>query len=166
MSFPKNNVTITTMSCFFYKTILGDITIYANRCAVTRVCFEEHYCEEKLETSIIKEAYAQLNEYFFGKRKQFGIEVEYSGTDFQLSVLEQLKKIPYGKTKTYKEIACETGNSKSAVAVGQACGKNPIPIFIPCHRVIGSNGSLVGYAGGINLKKKLLEIERAVSTSV
>jgi methylated-DNA-[protein]-cysteine S-methyltransferase len=160
MSFLKNNVTITTMGCFSYKTILGDITIYANRCAVTKVYFGEHCCEEKLETFIIKEAYTQLNEYFSGKRKQFNIELEYASTDFQLSVLEQLKKIPYGKTKTYKEIACDICNHKSAVAVGQACGRNPVPIFIPCHRVIGSDGNLTGYAGGVNIKKKLLEIEQ------
>ncbi|MDR2724012.1 MAG: methylated-DNA--[protein]-cysteine S-methyltransferase [Holosporaceae bacterium] len=124
------------------------------------MCFEKYCREEQLETSIIKEAYTRLNEYFSGKRKQFEIELEYQGTDFQLSVLEQLKKIPYGKTRTYQEIACNIGNPKSAVAVGQACGRNPIPIFIPCHRVIGANGSLVGYNGGISIKKKLLEIER------
>jgi methylated-DNA-[protein]-cysteine S-methyltransferase len=154
------------MDCFSYGTILGNITIYANQRAVARLCFLEHCCEEKLETSIIKEAYTQLNEYFSGKRKQFETELEYSGTDFQLSVLEQLKKIPYGKTKTYKEIAYNMGNHKSAVAIGQVCGKNPIPIFIPCHRVIGSNGSLVGYGAGLSMKKKLLEIEGAVVTSV
>jgi methylated-DNA-[protein]-cysteine S-methyltransferase len=141
------------MGCFSYKTILGDITICANRRAVTKVYFGEHYCEEKLETSIIKEAYIRLNEYFFGKRKQFEIELEYSGTDFQLSVLEQLKKIPYGKTKTYKEIAIAINNPQSCRAVGRACNQNPIAIFIPCHRVIGSDGNLTGYAGGINIKK-------------
>jgi methylated-DNA-[protein]-cysteine S-methyltransferase len=126
---------------------------------ITKVYFGEHCCEEKLETPIIKEAYAQLNEYFFGKRKQFEIGLEYFGTDFQLSVLEQLKKIPYGKTKTYKEIAVAINNPKSCRALGKACGGNPIPIFIQCHRVIGSNGSLVGYNGGLSIKRKLLEIE-------
>jgi methylated-DNA-[protein]-cysteine S-methyltransferase len=160
MAFPQNNATITIMNCFSYKTICGDTTICANQCAVTKVYFGEHCCEEKLETPIIKEAYAQLSEYFFGKRKQFEIELEYFGTDFQLSVLEQLKKIPYGKTKTYKEIAVTINNPKSYRALGKACGKNPIPIFIPCHRVIGPNGGLVGYNGGLSIKKKLLEIEQ------
>jgi methylated-DNA-[protein]-cysteine S-methyltransferase len=78
-----------------------------------------------------------------------------------MSVWNELKKIPHGKTKTYGEIAVAIGNSKSCRAVGRACGQNPISIFIPCHRVIGSDENLTGYAGGMSMKKKLLEIERA-----
>ncbi|GHT91141.1 methylated-DNA--protein-cysteine methyltransferase [Alphaproteobacteria bacterium] len=149
------------MNYFCYKTIIGDVTICANKKAITRLCFGE--CQdvdaENIETEIIKKAFAQLIEYLNGLRKIFDLKLEYNGSDFQMSVWDQLKRIPYGMTKTYREIAGNINNPKSSLAVGGACGKNPIPIFIPCHRVIGSNGNLTGYGGGIALKKKLLEIE-------
>ncbi|MDR2158412.1 MAG: methylated-DNA--[protein]-cysteine S-methyltransferase [Holosporaceae bacterium] len=150
------------MNYFSYETTIGNIAICADRRAVTRVCFDRSpdIDAEKSETSLIKEAHTQLDEYLAGFRKQFEIELEYNGSNFQLSVWEELKKIPYGETKSYKEIAHKIDNPNSCLAVGGACGKNPIPIFIPCHRVIGSNGSLIGYRGGVNLKKKLLELER------
>lgn len=105
---------------------------------------------------IIKE----LDEYFSGKRKYFDLPLSYTGTSFQKKVWESLKKIPYGETKTYKEIALEIEKPKSYRAVGLANNKNPLPIFLPCHRVIGTNGKLVGYAGGLELKKKLLKLEK------
>ncbi|GHT98533.1 methylated-DNA--protein-cysteine methyltransferase [Alphaproteobacteria bacterium] len=149
------------MNYFSHETIIGNITICANKKAITRLCFGE--CSgvdiENAETEIIKRAFAQLTEYLNGSRKRFDLKLEYNGSDFQMSVWNQLKRIPYGKTKTYREIAGNINNPKSSLAVGGACGKNPIPVFIPCHRVIGSNGNLTGFAGGINLKKKLLEIE-------
>lgn len=105
---------------------------------------------------IIKE----LDEYFSGKRKYFDLPLNYEGTIFQKKVWEKLKNIAYGETKTYKDIALEIGKPKSYRAVGLANNKNPLPIFLPCHRVIGSNGKLVGYAGGLELKKKLLKLEK------
>ncbi len=111
------------------------------------------------ETNILKKAYNQLDEYFKGKRKAFELPLAPKGTEFQKKVWNALLTIPYGKTCSYKDIAIKIGNEKSCRAVGGANNKNPIIIVIPCHRVIGANGSLVGYGGGIDFKKKLLALE-------
>lgn len=103
----------------------------------------------------------QLNEYFSGVRKSFDLKLNLTGTNFQKKVWEALGNIPYGETKSYKEIAIEVGSPKAFRAVGSANNKNPIPIIIPCHRVIGKNGKLVGFAGGLHLKEKLLELEKS-----
>jgi methylated-DNA-[protein]-cysteine S-methyltransferase len=105
------------------------------------------------------EVFIQLNEYFSGSRKKFDLPLDIDGTEFQKKVWNELKKIPYGKTKSYKYIAEKLGDVKAIRAVGKANGQNPVPILIPCHRVIGSNGKLTGYAGGLDIKEKLLEIE-------
>ena len=102
-----------------------------------------------------------LKEYLEGKRKEFDIEINPKGTDFQKMVWKELLKIPYGETRSYKDIAARVNNPKGSRAVGMANNKNPIPIIIPCHRVIGSNGNLTGYAGGVNIKEKLLRIEHS-----
>lgn len=102
----------------------------------------------------------QLDEYFCGKRKEFDIDIELEGTDFQKKVWKALQTIPYGQTRTYKEIAIQVGNEKASRAVGMANNKNSISIIVPCHRVIGSNGKLVGYAGGLDMKSYLLELEK------
>ncbi|GHU26709.1 hypothetical protein FACS1894152_1870 [Bacilli bacterium] len=108
----------------------------------------------------MKEAYRQLDEYFSKKRKGFDVQISIlNGTDFQRKVWNALQNIPYGKTKTYGQIAGEIGNKKACRAVGMANNKNPIAIIIPCHRVIGGDGKLVGYAAGLELKKKLLDLE-------
>jgi len=101
----------------------------------------------------------QLGEYFAGERRQFELDLAPGGTPFQLSVLDELLKIPYGETCSYRDIACAIGNPKAVRAVGGANGSNPIPIVIPCHRVIGSNGSLTGFGGGLPSKRFLLELE-------
>lgn len=101
----------------------------------------------------------QLDEYFRGYRTKFDIPIVTIGTDFQKSVWNVLKDIPYGETISYKEVAIKLGKTKAARAVGQANNLNPIPIIIPCHRVIGSDGTLTGYRGGLNIKKYLLEFE-------
>ena len=101
----------------------------------------------------------QLSEYFSGSRKSFSMKLDLQGTEFQKRVWNELTKIPYGKTITYKELAVRLGNVKSIRAAGTANGANPIPIIIPCHRVIGSDGSLTGYAGGLEMKEKLLQLE-------
>ena len=112
------------------------------------------------ETSLIKNTKQQLDEYFAGKRKKFDIPIKLEGTDFQIKVWKELLKIPYGETCTYLDIAKRIGNPKGSRAVGMANNKNKIMIIIPCHRVIGSNKKLVGYAGGLDVKEKLLKLEK------
>ncbi len=104
-------------------------------------------------------AVQQLDEYFAGKRKEFHLKLNPSGTTFQLDVLQALRHIPYGRTVTYQDIANDIGNPKAVRAVGAANGRNPIPIIIPCHRVIGANGSLTGFGGGLATKQFLLNLE-------
>jgi len=118
---------------------------------------------EKRETPLIKKAAKQFNEYFDGNRKSFSLPLSLHGTDFQIKVWNALRKIPYGKTVSYGELAAKIGNSKACRAVGMANNRNPIPIIIPCHRVIGSDGSLTGYGGGLELKRHLLELEKGIS---
>jgi methylated-DNA-[protein]-cysteine S-methyltransferase len=107
-----------------------------------------------------REVMRQLRAYFRGELKNFDVPLEMKGTEFQLSVWRELLKIPYGETASYLEIARRIGNEKAVRAVGLANGQNPIPIIVPCHRVIGSDGSLTGFGGGMENKKKLLELER------
>lgn len=114
------------------------------------------------ETPLLLEAKKQLLEYFYGKRKIFDFPVEFSGTDFQKSVWRELIKIPFGKTKTYGEIAADIGKPKAARAVGGACNKNHILIAVPCHRVVGAGGKLVGFACGTEVKEWLLGHETEV----
>ena len=111
------------------------------------------------ETPLIKKTAAELSEYFKGKRKVFDIPLELNGTAFQLSVWKSLLKIPYGETRSYKEIAAMAGNSKACRAAGMANNRNPVVIIVPCHRVTGANGSLTGYGGGLDIKQYLLELE-------
>ncbi|MDR2107228.1 MAG: methylated-DNA--[protein]-cysteine S-methyltransferase [Holosporaceae bacterium] len=152
---------------FSRKTIIGDITICARENAVIGLHFGGRYFSEaeNAESEIIRKAFAQLDEYLEGSRRDFDIKLAYDGSNFRVSVWDQLRRIPCGETKSYKEIACGAGNPRSCRAVGKACGKNPIPVFIPCHRVVGADGNLTGYAGGINLKKKLLKIEKTTAIS-
>jgi methylated-DNA-[protein]-cysteine S-methyltransferase len=131
--------------------------------AICRIFFsveKKHDEFEIKETSLIKETAKQLDEYFNKKRKVFDLPIILHGTEFQVNVWKALQKIPYGETRSYGEIAAKTGNPKASRAVGMANNRNPIPIIIPCHRVIGSNGSLTGYAGGLELKQQLLELEK------
>ena len=111
-------------------------------------------------TPFLKEVAHQLEEYFNGQRKQFQLPLAPQGTDFQQKVWRELQAIPYGETRSYKEIAHRIGNPKACRAVGQANNRNPISIIIPCHRVIGHSGELVGYGGGLEIKQFLLELER------
>ena len=106
-----------------------------------------------------RRARKQLDEYFAGDRKVFDLSLDPPGTEFQRSVLDALLRIPYGETKTYADIANEIGNPKAVRAVGGANGNNPIAVIIPCHRVIGKDGSLTGFGGGLETKRKLLELE-------
>jgi len=129
---------------------------------ITDVFFENRmmpYDSEIEETALIKETSKQLDEYLEGKRKNFDLPVFAAGTPFQQLVWEALKTIPYGETRSYKDIAVQIGKSKACRAVGMANNRNPIAIIIPCHRVIGSKGELVGYGGGLDIKKQLLRLE-------
>ena len=112
------------------------------------------------ETTLIKKATSQLFEYLNGKRRDFNLPLLKEGTDFQISVWNELLKIPYGETRSYKDIAIAINNEKAVRAVGMANNRNKIPIFIPCHRVIGSNKKLVGYGGGLEIKEFLLNLEK------
>ena len=109
-----------------------------------------------------REARRQLEEYFAGRRQTFDLPLRPQGTEFQRRVWEELLQIPYGQTATYGKIAQRIGNPNAARAVGQACNANPIPIFIPCHRVVGSNSRLTGFALGLNVKTALLELEHSL----
>lgn len=111
-------------------------------------------------TTLLKETKKQIIEYFEGTRKNFEIPLNPKGTEFRQKTWRALQEIPYGEVRTYGQIAEKIGNSKASRAVGMANHKNPIPILIPCHRVIGKNGKLVGYALGLELKKLLLEWEK------
>ena len=144
----------------YYKSPIGTIKITGNNKGIQSVVFIEETIEssEKIP-EFFKPCLLQLQEYFIGVRKDFNLKLHPNGTDFQYSVWEELKKIPYGKTRSYMEQTKALGNLKAIRAVASANGKNPISIIIPCHRVIGSDGSLTGYAGGIWRKKWLLEHE-------
>lgn len=115
-------------------------------------------------TRLIRHTCKQLDEYLNGERENFRLEFSYCGTEFQKKVWKALQKIPFGETRSYQDIAKDIGNPKAVRAVGMANNKNPIPIIIPCHRVIGKNGDLTGYGGGLPMKRKLLHLEQLVIT--
>lgn len=119
----------------------------------------------ELETNIISKTIRQLNEYFKGERKEFDLALNLIGSDFQKKIWGLLTKIPYGKTETYLSLSQKYGNEKAIRAVANANGANAVSIIVPCHRIIGSNGEMVGYAGGVTTKKRLLNLERS-NTSI
>ena len=148
---------------FYYQTELGVISIEENGTALTKVYFGEPQlqCEADLrETALLQEAGQQVKEYLAGVRKDFTLPLDPEGTDFQQRVWAALQEIPYGETRTYGEIAVSVGCLQGARAVGLANNKNPLLLFIPCHRVVGIKGKLVGYAGGIAAKEYLLKLEK------
>ena len=114
----------------------------------------------------VKDVFEQLKQYFSRERKNFNLELEIIGTDFQKKVWNELTTIPYGETISYGELANRMGDKKLMRAVAAANSANPIPIIIPCHRVIGADGSLTGYGGGLDVKQKLLELEGSWSLSL
>ena len=144
-----------------YQSPIGALTILSGDKGIKAIKFYE---DEKVKAQgrtneMTRWAVKELEEYFQGKRKAFTVPCVPKGTDFQKRVWEALIQIPYGETRTYKEIAAAAGNPKASRAVGMANNRNPIPIIIPCHRVIGTNGSLTGYAGGLKVKEYLLKLE-------
>ena len=148
-------------NAYYYDTKIGKITIVDNGKSITNLEFGEvRYKDvDYIETPLMKNAYNQLQEYLDGKLKSFDIPIEENGTEFQRKVWKALREIPYGETWSYKQLAERAGNIKACRAVGGANNKNPISIITPCHRVIGANGKLVGYGGGLDIKEKLLDLE-------
>jgi methylated-DNA-[protein]-cysteine S-methyltransferase len=143
---------------------IGEITLVAEDGVLVAVHMEarrdrnpEKY-GERVDTGF-EDATTQIAEYFAGERKEFDLPLRPQGTEFELKVWEQLLRIPYGETRSYGEVARALGDPGAAQAVGAANGRNPIAIVIPCHRVIGADGSLVGYAGGLKRKRFLLDLE-------
>lgn len=149
------------MNYYTKNTSIGEITIIENKGFITNLYLGKKQIAANYETnSLIEESFSQLEEYLTGGRTRFNLPLNPKGTKFQQRVWSILLNIPYGETRTYKEVAALAGNDKASRAVGSANHKNPIPIFIPCHRVIGSNGDLTGFAYGLDIKSKLLELEK------
>jgi methylated-DNA-[protein]-cysteine S-methyltransferase len=142
-----------------YETLFGNLTIVTDNEFLVGIIFGKENIGIVKETSLIKEIKKQIDEYLIGSRKKFDVPIKMLGTDFQIKVWEELAKIEYGECISYQTLAERVRNKNYARAVGMANNKNPIPIIIPCHRVIGKNGDLVGYGGGIDIKIKLLEVE-------
>lgn len=150
---------------FYYETPIGKIAVVEDAGQIIDLFLKSQGLEDKYylkETDILKEAGKQLDEYFKGKRKEFSLPLRPKGTEFMKRVWRELEKIPYGETRSYKDIAIASGSNKAYRAVGMANNRNPIPIFIPCHRVIGADKTLVGYGGGLKIKEFLLKLENKV----
>lgn len=147
----------------FLKTPIGFMEIIGSEKGLHQVNFLDFTVKIHRTPACLKEAVDQLEEYFYGKLTNFTLSLDPEGTDFQLKVWHELRKIQFGSTMTYLDIAKKLGNIQTLRAVGGANASNPIPVIIPCHRVIGHNGKLVGYAGGLKRKKWLLEHEHAFS---
>ena len=151
-------------SIFYYQSNIGKIAIVEENSQIIKLFLNSDNVQDDeyvvKETDLLREANKQLQEYFSGTRKVFSLPLNPYGTKFMKKVWQCLCDIPYGTTQSYKEIAEKTGHSRAYRAVGLANNQNPIPIFIPCHRVIGSNGKLVGYRGGLDVKSYLLVLEQ------
>ncbi|WP_300729653.1 methylated-DNA--[protein]-cysteine S-methyltransferase [uncultured Bacteroides sp.] len=149
------------MYAFTYQTPIGELVLYEENGFLIGVTTEPLQGNVEIkETGLMKETYRQLEEYFAGKRKVFDLPLDMRGTTFQKQVWMALQQIPYGETRSYKQIAEAIGNSKAVRAVGMANHENPFIIIVPCHRVIGTNGKLTGYAAGLDIKRYLLNLEK------
>jgi len=151
------------INTFFCPTIIGQIGIAENGSAITHLYLPGDTIPPEaniVQTDLLSEAAGQLEAYFSGNLKEFDLPLAPSGTPFMLKVWKSLVEIPYAETRSYSEIAAAVGNPRACRAVGQANNRNPIPIIIPCHRVIGANGKLIGYGGGLHAKAYLLNLER------
>ena len=160
---------MSSISYTIVDSLAGDLVIYGTESCLMGVGFlrARDWTKER-ETwierpEVFGEIISQLQSYFSGKLKRFEMPISFAGTEFQQSVYRQLLNIPYGETRSYSDIAEAIGNKKAVRAVGHANSKNPIAIIVPCHRVIGQDGSLTGFAGGIEVKKMLLKLENAMS---
>lgn len=149
------------------ETPIGPLTITATKKkAVTAIRFGTQVpegstpCTGAEATPLLRKAAEEIGDYFAGSRRKFTLPLAPEGTPFQQKVWEALRTIPYGETRTYKQIAIQIGHNQSFRAVGMASNRNPIAIVVPCHRVIGYDGKLTGYAGGLDIKEQLLELEK------
>ena len=148
------------------KTPVGILQLFADDDALYRIVFSA--CEDKLPAvdpapeghPLLDSASLQLSQYFTGHRQYFDLPLSPQGTPFQLAVWDLMQQIPYGETQSYGEIAAGLGNPNKARAVGGAANKNPLPLVIPCHRVMGAKGKLTGFAGGVEIKQFLLNLEK------
>ena len=146
----------------YYSSSIGLLEITGNDDGIVSIHFVDEKKKNSTKThSSLKECVYQLDEYFTGDRKEFGLKLNPSGTDFQKRVWEQLITVPFGKTASYLDISKKLGDANATRAVGNANGSNPIPIIVPCHRVIGVSGKLVGYSGGLWRKEWLLNHEKS-----
>jgi O-6-methylguanine DNA methyltransferase len=156
------------LACFRTESPAGPLFLAASEKGLVRLEFEAHKLKinpAKTELRESKSALApylrELGEYFAGERREFSIPLDLRGTDFQVACWRALLEIPYGETRSYLDIAKAIGHPKACRAVGMSNNRNPIAIIVPCHRVIASSGSLCGYGGGLELKRKLLDLEQA-----
>ncbi len=160
---------MVSLSYHILQTTLGKLFLIADDEVLRAVCFgaisPKFAKAVARETTLLEQAALQIEEYLQGKRKKFSLPIALQGTDFQQKVWQELLNIPYGETRSYKQIAEKIGCPKGYRAVGMANNKNPITIIVPCHRVIGQNKKLVGYAGGIDIKEKLLKLEEKYAKS-
>jgi len=154
------------MNYSYVETPIGTLLIAGNEQAILRIEFAKNGKAQKPDAGWVEsargpvaEAIRQLREYFAGRRNEFDLPLAPEGTEFQRTVWQRLQEIPYGETISYGELAKRVGNPKASRAVGAANGQNPIPIVIPCHRVIGANGKLTGFGGGLPTKEALLGLE-------
>ena len=147
---------------YTYETVLGSVTFVEEDGALLTISMQPFEKGTRQETSLIKKAHQQITEYLKGERKEFDLPLRMKGTDFQIRVWNALLDIPYGETRSYKQIAEAIHNPKGMRAVGMANNRNPFLIVVPCHRVIGANGSLVGYGEGLEMKEFLLRLEKSL----
>ena len=151
-----------------YHSEVGYLTVLSDDYYIRKISFGKSgpYPSTEWHTDhpLLSEVEQQLIEYFDGKRQTFTLPIAFNGTPFQIAVWNALQQIPYGEMITYGTLAQMIGQPKAARAVGGGCNKNPIAIIIPCHRVIGANGSLIGFGGGITIKEKLLTLEKRYKT--
>lgn len=154
---------IYILNFYFCKTQIGDISVVEDKDFITNIffgrrAFPKNFIEKKSE--VIKLFSNEIEKYFSGELKSFSVQINYIGSDFMKKVWYEVLKVPYGETVSYKDISIRIAKPNAYRAVGLANNRNQIPIIIPCHRVIGSKGDLVGYAGGIHIKKQLIELEK------
>ena len=148
------------MEVGYYKSEARVVSVNIENQEVTRIFFVEEIEKIPLPTSpLMGSVIKQIDEYFHGKRREFTFPIRPKGTDFQVKVWKLLSRIPYGTSLAYVKVAQAYGDAKMVRAIAGAIAKNPLLIVIPCHRVVGSDGSLVGYSGGITTKRRLLELE-------
>nr|WP_321486809.1 methylated-DNA--[protein]-cysteine S-methyltransferase [uncultured Draconibacterium sp.] len=151
----------------YINSPIGWLKLQSTETHLTAVCFEYEEGEDSvIQPTVLQNAENQLQEYFAGKRKDFNLQLAPEGTEFQQKIWRLVQKVDFGKTTSYLDIAIQSGSEKNTRAVGMANGKNPIPIIIPCHRIVGSSGKLTGYAGGLERKRWLLNHELSHTPSI